>query len=146
MADKPIDHEFLMHAYRAGGHQARQKMMELKEELKVYHNQAGSKVIEGERGCFGGALNAWIRAGEPREICTVWLMAITEGFAVTEVCELIKTEIFDGEMERMGQGEVDEFVAYKMRLGPAEISGAEQKTGEKWCVEQAVDGLARYEE
>jgi hypothetical protein len=110
MADKPIEHEFLMHAYRAGGHQARQKMMELKEELKVYHNQAGSKVIEGE------------------------------------VCELIKTEIFDGEMERMGQGEVDEFVAYKMRLGPAEISGAEQKTGEKWCVEQAVDGLARYEE
>jgi hypothetical protein len=47
-----------MHAYRAGGHQARQKIMELKEELKVYHNQAGSKVIEGERGYFGGALNA----------------------------------------------------------------------------------------
>jgi hypothetical protein len=61
----------------------------------------------------------------------VWLIAITEGFAATEAYELIKTEIFDGEIERMGQGEVDEFVAYKMRLRPAEISGAEQKTGEK---------------
>jgi hypothetical protein len=46
-----------MYAYRTGGHQARQKVLELKDELKEFHNQIGSQVKESEKGCFGGAFN-----------------------------------------------------------------------------------------
>jgi hypothetical protein len=146
-ADKPIDHEFQMHALKAGGHYARQKMLELKDELRVFHNQPGSKVVEREKGCFGGAFNAWVTAGEPLHVCTVWLMAVTEAFAVHEIHELIKTEVidpWDGEMDVLSEGERDRFVAYKMRLGPAEISHEEQQIGQSWCISHAAGGIARY--
>jgi hypothetical protein len=54
-----------MHTYRTGGYQARQKVLELKDELKEFHNQIGSQVKESEKGCFGGAFNVWLRAGVP---------------------------------------------------------------------------------
>jgi hypothetical protein len=46
-----------MHTYRTKGYQARQKVLELKDELKEFYNQIGSQVKESEKGCFGGAFN-----------------------------------------------------------------------------------------
>jgi hypothetical protein len=146
MAPKQIDYELSMHAHRTGGHQARQKVLELKDELKEFHNQVGSQVKESEKGCFGGAFNAWLRAGAPERVCTVQHMAMIEGFAISEIERLISTEVVDGEPDVMGGQAVEEFRAFRIRLGEAQLSRAEQEAGMEWCLEHKDGGEAKYEE
>jgi hypothetical protein len=97
-------------------------VLELKNELKEFHNQGGGQVKESEKGCFGGAFNAWLRAGAPEQVCTVQHMAMIEGFAVSEIERLISTEEVDGQA-------VEEFKAFNMRLGEGQLSRAEQDIG-----------------
>jgi hypothetical protein len=146
MAPKQIDYELSMHAYRTGGHQARQKVLELKDELKDFHNQVGSQVKESEKGCFGGAFNAWLRAGAPEQVCTVQHMAMIEGFAISEIERLISTEEIDGQADVMGEQAVEEFKAFDMRLGEGQLSRAEQDVGMEWCLGHKEGGEAKYEE
>jgi hypothetical protein len=63
-----IDGWIIRLAWRRGGVAAIGKVLALKKELEEWHNQPGSQVKEDEKGCFGGAWNAWYRA-TPKPIC-----------------------------------------------------------------------------
>jgi hypothetical protein len=60
-------------------------MRESKEKLKEFHKQTGSQVKEIEKGCFGGAFNAWLGAGAPQQTYTIQHMAMIEGFAISRL-------------------------------------------------------------
>jgi hypothetical protein len=92
-----------MYTYRTRGHQARQKVLELKDELKEFYNQISSQVKESEKGCFGGAFNVWLRAGAPKQVCTIQHIAMIKGFAISEIERLISTEEVNGQADVMGE-------------------------------------------
>ena len=137
MAPKQIDFALSLHATKTGGHQAREKVLELKDELKEFHNQAGNQVREDEKGCFGGAHNAWLRAGRPEERCVVTRMALIEGFATSEIQRMISTEIDDPDEgpEMMTEEAREEFLAFEMRLKLHQLSEEEKNIGWEWCKE-----------
>jgi hypothetical protein len=145
MAPKPIDHEFLMHAFRAGGHQARQKMHELKDKLKDFHNNtSGSEVRQDEKGCFGGAYNAWFRAGCPgNDESVLFQMATVEAYQMDKIFDLISVDVsWDKRMTDDGKSA---FMAFEMELDFDGLTPIQLIKADKFLSGLVENGEAKYE-
>lgn len=137
-----------MHAHRAGMAPARNKIYELKEKLKEWHNQEGSEVQEDEKGCFGGAYNAWFRGGcllEEPDNKVVYMMKL-ECLNMLRIFNIMAIDISMGDL-MMSLPQQQELLEYELCVGQ-EVPVDDDEAAELWefITELLEDGLAMYRE
>jgi hypothetical protein len=134
-----------MNAHRNGSGPARTKLFELKDELKEWHNQPGSKVQADEKGCFGGAYNAWLRESggilDEGQVCE---MAILECFNVKALFNIMLVDLDKGDM--MTEEQRQRLLDFELVLDMKDLEVLEYEAGIQCALGLKENGLARYEE
>jgi hypothetical protein len=119
-------------------------MFELKDKLKEWHNQPGSKVQADEKGCFGGAYNAWFReSGGVLDEGQVCRMAILECFNVDAIYTIMLIDPYKGEM--MTEEQRQRLLDFELVLDVKDLEVREYRVGIRFALGLTENGLVRYE-
>jgi hypothetical protein len=133
-----------MNAHCTGSGPARTKLFELKDKLKEWHNQPGSKVQADEKGCFGGAYNAWFREGCTLDQGQVCEMAILECFNMDALFHIMKVN--EDEEDMMTEVQRQRLLDFELVLDVTNLGVREYRVRLQFALGLKENGLARYQE
>jgi len=128
-------------------------ILELRKKLKKWHEQEGSKVAESEKGCFGGAYNAWFTAGcKEDEDDLVYQMMTVEAYNTHQIWDIIKLredEIDEIEPKNScwsSEDHEEQLHKYELFIELPEPKSDNMKYIKELYYAWAEDGLNTYEE